>query len=69
MGDVSGQFCDKFGKEVGYTTIKEMVHTPNAEYNLFSITKRLDDGWELKGNSQAIWIEKGAHKVVLDIKI
>ena len=22
-----------------------MVHTPNAEYNLFSITKRLDDGW------------------------
>ena len=69
VGDVSGNFCNKFGEEVGYATIKEMVHTPNAEYNLFSITKRLDDSWELKGSSQAIWIEKGSLKVVFDIKI
>ena len=69
VGDVSGHVCDKFGSEINYATIKEMVHTPNAGYNLFSITKRLDDGWELKGNSQAIWIEKGVHKVVFDIKI
>ena len=64
-----GIFCDKYGEEGGYATIKEMVHTPNAEYNLFSITKRLYDGWALKGNSQAIWIEKGEHKVVFDFKV
>ena len=44
VGDLYGSFCNKHGEEVGQATIKDMVYTPRAGYNLFSLTKRLDDG-------------------------
>ena len=69
VGDVSGTFCNKNGEELFDATIKEMVHTPNAGYNLFSITKRLEHGYKLRGDKNSIWIEKGEHKIVFDIKI
>ena len=46
-----------------------MVCSSDAEFNLFSITKRLIDGWELSGNDESLWITKGSNKVVFDIKI
>lgn len=36
VGDVSGTFCNKNGEELCDATIKEMVYTPDAGYNLFS---------------------------------
>ena len=69
VGDLSGNFCNKHGKEVGQATIKDMVYTPRAGYNLFSLTKRLDDGWILGGDKNSLWISKGENKVVFDIKI
>ena len=62
VGDVSGIFCDKFGEEQGRAKIQEMVYSSDAEFNLFSITKRLIDGWELSGNNEALWITKGNNK-------
>eukprot|EP00957_Ditylum_brightwellii_P106206 8102715-Ditylum_brightwellii.AAC.1 len=42
---------------------------PNAGYNLFSLTKRLEQGWTLGRDSNAIWITKGSAKITFDIKI
>ena len=69
VGDVSGSFCDKYGNEKCDVIIKEMVYSPSAEFNLFSLTKRLDQGWILGGNKNSIWISKGEKKIEFDIKI
>ena len=37
--------------------------------HLFSLTKWLEDGWVLGGNQDALWISKGAVKIVFGIKI
>ena len=66
---MTGIFCDKYGNEQHNVTIKDMVHSPSSEFNLFSLTKRLDDGWTLGGDSDIFWISKGDKKVVFDIKI
>ena len=54
VGDVTGTFCDKYGQELCDATIKDMVHMPNAEYNLFSITQCLDRGYILGGDKDSI---------------
>eukprot|EP00957_Ditylum_brightwellii_P092737 7061330-Ditylum_brightwellii.AAC.1 len=49
--------------------VKGVVHMPQAGCNLFSLTKRLEDGWTLGGSSEAIWIEKGGRHITFKIKI
>eukprot|EP00957_Ditylum_brightwellii_P207233 15352091-Ditylum_brightwellii.AAC.2 len=39
------------------------------QYNLFSLTKRLKNGWLLYDNTNVMWINKGGHKVSFDICI
>ena len=56
VGDVSGTFCDKYGNENTKVIINEMVYSPSAEFNLFSLTKILDEGWTLGGDKDSIWI-------------
>ena len=58
VGDKSGIFCDKYGNVKNNVVIKDMVYSPNAEFNLFSLTKRLDKGWTLGGDDRSIWISK-----------
>ena len=36
-----GKIFDKFGKEKGEATIREIMYTPNSRFNLFSMTKRM----------------------------
>ena len=55
-GTMKGVICDKFGNEVQNMIIDDMVVMPNSEFNLFSISKRLEKGWKLGGNSDAIWL-------------
>ena len=69
VGDISGVFCDKYGNEQNNVVIQDVVHSPGSEFNLFSLTKRLDDGYILGGDKNSIWIKKGSHKIVFDIKI
>ena len=69
VGDLPGVFCDKFGNEKENVLIKDMVYSPGSEFNLFSLTKRLDDEWILGGNKKCIWISQGNKKIVFDIKI
>eukprot|EP00957_Ditylum_brightwellii_P038829 2934841-Ditylum_brightwellii.AAC.1 len=69
VGELSKIICDKRGKEICEATIKDVVHMPNAGYNLFSLTKRLEQGWALGGGSSTIWITKGNAKITFNIKI
>ena len=48
MGDVTGVFLNKNGHEVQKATIEQMVHTPSAGYNLFSIIQRLEQGTRMQ---------------------
>eukprot|EP00957_Ditylum_brightwellii_P036221 2744007-Ditylum_brightwellii.AAC.1 len=61
--------CDKNGQEKLDVAIKGIMHLPQAGYNLFSITKRLEEGWALGGGTDVIWLTKRKRKIMFDIKI
>ena len=44
IGKLHGKICDKFGMEKGEATISGIMYTPNSRFNLFSMTKRMQDG-------------------------
>jgi hypothetical protein len=67
--DLPGVITDQFGNEVIAATLRNVKHVQSAKFDLFSITKRQKDGWLLGRNSEKIWIEKGEHKIVFDIRI
>ena len=69
IGKLKGIFYDKFGTEMGKATIRDVVHTPNSRFNLFSVTKRMQDGWILGGDKESMWLIKGDQKINFDIKI
>ena len=58
-GNIEAVFCDKNGnkyfeaKLVGVGLAKEM------NYNLFSLSKLMQDGWKLSGDVKAIQLTKG----------
>ena len=68
-GNIKGTICNKNGQRLTTATLTNVQHVPNNKFNLFSLTKRMNDGWKLHGDKDKIWITKGQHKVVFDIKI
>jgi hypothetical protein len=50
--------------------LKGVKYVPNSEYNLFSVTQRVKQGWEVGGNRETgLFLKKGEHKIVFDIII
>ena len=62
LGDMPCTVCDKNGQELKDIMIKNIMHLLKSGYNLFSLTKRLEDGWALGGNADALWIKKKSIK-------
>ena len=69
VGNIPGMICDKDGKEIKSATLKDVTVLPDAKFNLFSLTKRLKDGWTMDGNKTAITLQKGDTKITFDIVI
>ena len=69
VGNIIGTICKKKFQEVKYVTIKDIVQIPNYTYNLFILTRIMDQGWMLGGDSNSIWITKVDQQVKFDIKI
>jgi hypothetical protein len=69
IGNISGRVCDKNGNVLNDAKITDVTHLPEAKYNLFSITKLQNEGWNLSGDSNAIWLTKGDVEIRFDIKI
>ena len=68
VGDLKGFICNKQGNEIHDATIKQVVYVPGSNFNLFSLSKRLENGWKLGGDATAIWLAKGGNKITFDIK-
>jgi len=69
VGDLPGTICDKHGTGLTDGIIQENAHCPNMLCNVFSVTKLLLAGWKLGGNQNAIWLDKGNKKIIVDIKL
>jgi len=69
VGSLKGIVCNKSGKQLYPITMKGVKHVPNSKFNLFSVTKRLKDGWKLHGDKHSMWLEKKDMKVVFDIRV
>ena len=46
-----------------------MTLNPHGTYNLFSVTKRMKDGWKLYGGDTVLGLKKGFRKVEFDIVV
>lgn len=69
VGDLAGVVCNKFGEKLKRVRLNQVGYSPKNNYNLFSITKRLKQGWVLGGDGSSIWIEHGDTQLVFDIVI
>ena len=68
IGNVIGTVCDKHENTKGAAQIRETILASGNKYNLFLITKMLDEGWTLGRDSKSIWIKKGNLILRYDMK-
>jgi hypothetical protein len=47
-GNIAGTICDKRGIKVGRAKLTHVAHSPNMKFNLCSLSKLCQDGWEMK---------------------
>jgi hypothetical protein len=68
-GELRGTVCDKSGKKLGQVKMTDVRLTPENKYNLFSISKRLKEGWKMTGDKNGMVLTKGNEQVTFDIII
>jgi hypothetical protein len=54
---------------MGQATLTEVTILPTGKFNLFSLTKLVNNGWILGGDYETMWLTKGERTVTFDIKI
>lgn len=67
-GTVRGSIISNNGDYDGDIYITDVNVTPEAKYNLLSITSLLRSGWKLQGNDDELSLTRGQPKIVFDIK-
>ena len=60
---------DNKGNEVGTMKVSNVNIIEQSNYNLFSLTKLLRNGWTMHGNPERIEMKKDTETVTFDIKI
>lgn len=68
-GNISGTVCNKQGAKVGRAKLTHVAYSPNMKFNLCSLSKLCQDGWEMKGNKEFLVMEKNNQKIKFDIKV
>ena len=74
IGALSGIMVDKNGNELSHLKLSEVSFAPAAAYNLFSVSKRVNEGWTLKSElttdgDTSLVLERNGARIVFDIKI
>jgi hypothetical protein len=70
IAQLPGVICDKNGCELQEATLDDVTHLPGAKFNLFSLSRMTrHGGWKLRGDKDAIWIEKDNKQIRFDIII
>eukprot|EP00957_Ditylum_brightwellii_P094655 7208416-Ditylum_brightwellii.AAC.2 len=54
IGNINGYICNKNGSKLECCGINAVKYLRDSQYNLFSITKRQRNGWQLHGDNKAI---------------
>jgi hypothetical protein len=66
---IKGVLCDRFGKETRVATLKDVLYMPGNAFNLLSVSKLIDGGWEVSGNKSGYVITKNGVQLVFDIAV
>ena len=69
IGDLEGTWLDQSGNEVTSVKIEIITHMPKVEFNLFSVSKRMQEGWKLGGDKDEMWLTKNGQTIKFDIKV
>jgi hypothetical protein len=68
-GNISGTICNEQGTKVGRAKLMHVAHSPNMKFNLCSLSKLCQGGWEMKGNKKKLVMENNNQKIKFDIKV
>jgi hypothetical protein len=64
------EICDKYGNVVTTGIVTDVALTKGSPFNLFSLTKAMQQGWILGGdNTNGITLTKGTNVLMFDIPI
>jgi hypothetical protein len=64
-----GKICNKQGAKVGRAKLTHVAYSPNMKFNLCSLSKLCQDGWEMKGNKELLVMERNNQKIKFDINV
>jgi hypothetical protein len=56
VGKITGSMCNKNGIKLQENTIPDVVYVPAGQFNLFSLTKMILQGYTLGGDDKEICI-------------
>ena len=68
-GKLKVKMVDKKGKEKETVTMNDVSYIPKSNFNLFSLTKRMMNGYTLSGDINGIKLRKDNVEIVFDIVI
>ena len=54
IGDIPCMICNNQGVQIVQAILNDVAFEPDCAFNLFSISKRLKQGWRLGGTSDAL---------------
>ena len=66
---LKGVMGENNGKALHYVAIGGVVHMPQLEFNLFSISKIMEEGWKIGGKKTAIWLQNNDQTIKFDTKL
>ena len=71
IGDIPGVVCDNQGNQIFPVRMTNIALMADCPFNLFSILKRLKQGWSLGGDAHAVELitPNGMNQIKFDIKI
>jgi hypothetical protein len=69
IGDLVSISCDNQGNEESKVTFKNVAVIPDCGFNLFSITKRLKNGWTMHGSKSMLVLKKDKFEIKFDIVV
>ena len=69
IDDLRGTFYDNQGNRLTKVILSKVRYSPKKKFTLFSVKKRLMNGWDIGGDGNKIWLRKNEQKIKFDIKI
>ena len=67
-GDIPGVVCDKSGAELHEDTMTNVSYNADTQYNLYSVSKKLKEGWKLESDDDSITLRKNGMEIKTSLK-